>query len=1231
MASQFETFVNVEMPKRISTEDNPLEVTKGKIPVSSGIGLQVEFKDAAEIVLKGKSAYDIAVDDGFVGTEEEWLESLAGKSAYEQWIEAGNIGSVSQFLESLIGEEGKSAYEVWQEIPGNDGKPVADFIAAIKGTRGEDGLSAYDIALVLGFVGDEEAWLKSLEGKMGQGLNILANISADELQDIIDAGDAVPGDGYIVGSYLHAFNGETWVKSNSLQGPKGQGLNYLGEWNSGVALPMDSNFVAGDTYVWKNSLWTLVEEPTRKWVDIGVPGPTGRSAYQVWLDAGNAGSEATFLASLKGDRGLQGARGTDGTNGRDGTNGKDGKSAYQLWLDAGNSGSNAEFLASLKGKQGDRGEQGDPAVAFTIKGRFTEVSQLPAEGIPTEAYYVKRDLYVWIDTAFENFGSLNGASAYETWVDQPANAGKTELEFLASLKGKDGTNGTNGRDGVDGIDGTNGTNLQVKGRRANLAAIQLIAAPADQDAYTADDTGHLHIFVTPDWIDAGKFRGVDGTNGTNGTDGVDGTNGESAYETWKNLPGNTGKSPADFIASIKGETGDAGKDGTNGTNGKSAYASWVEQPENVGKSEAEFAATLKGKAAYDTWLSLPGNAGKPESEFIASIKGERGTDGTNGTNGTNGKSAYESWLAAGNVGAESVFLTSLIGKSAYQTWLAKPGNSEKTEEDFIASLKGEKGDTGRHVKILGAVDTGTELPVDATEQDAYGVRDTNRLWMYIDGSWVDLGQFKGERGAQGVIGTSLNIMGEVDTDAELPDPSTLKQGDAWYSKESKKLYSVNEVGLYNTGITIVGEQGEQGKDGVQGPVGPAIAIQGMYPTAQALLAADPPQTAGHGYLVGSDLFLPSAPTITPKWFNAGPVRGPKGDQGDQGKIGNRGIAGPTGERGSLWLTLPAGVIEPTDDYGREGDWGVSETFDTFYKAPGTGWVAIGRLVAGDVNSPSSGLGKVVRHGKDWVRLPVDEVPSLVPGEVYARQLIAGNLKGEGEWVKITFPENFPEPQANGKVFGRTRAVGQTNGVWAEIVIPEGIKDLTSRDNKQYVRSFETADSAPKWKEVTIPAAGIEEAPVVPGTLYLRSGENKNWTLYTAGIAAPADNKRYMRTKDAWVAFNTYDVANVASPITSSTSWDASALQSVEITNTSGTTKAVSITNPPAAGRTMVLVAVIRGNSGVVTFTVGGQAVRWNGGTEPVFSPGFNIVTLFVIGGSTPVVLGGLGMQNDTLT
>lgn len=50
---------------------------------------------------KDRDAYEVALENGFVGTEEEWLASLKGKSAYELWLDNGNSGTVEDFLNSL--------------------------------------------------------------------------------------------------------------------------------------------------------------------------------------------------------------------------------------------------------------------------------------------------------------------------------------------------------------------------------------------------------------------------------------------------------------------------------------------------------------------------------------------------------------------------------------------------------------------------------------------------------------------------------------------------------------------------------------------------------------------------------------------------------------------------------------------------------------------------------------------------------------------------------------------------------------------------------------------------------------------------------------------------------------------------------------------------------------------------------------------------------------------------
>jgi hypothetical protein len=52
--------------------------------------------------INGKSAYEVAVDNGFVGTEEQWLDSLIGNSAYEEWVANGGVGTFQDFLDEIV-------------------------------------------------------------------------------------------------------------------------------------------------------------------------------------------------------------------------------------------------------------------------------------------------------------------------------------------------------------------------------------------------------------------------------------------------------------------------------------------------------------------------------------------------------------------------------------------------------------------------------------------------------------------------------------------------------------------------------------------------------------------------------------------------------------------------------------------------------------------------------------------------------------------------------------------------------------------------------------------------------------------------------------------------------------------------------------------------------------------------------------------------------------------------
>ena len=109
----FEEFVNMEMPKRVFSDDDVTSLESGMVPVAAGVGLKVEFKRPSDVPGLGggggQSAYELAVAEGFVGTEEEWLESLVGPvgmSVYDHAVEEGYEGTLGEWLKSLVGPMG---------------------------------------------------------------------------------------------------------------------------------------------------------------------------------------------------------------------------------------------------------------------------------------------------------------------------------------------------------------------------------------------------------------------------------------------------------------------------------------------------------------------------------------------------------------------------------------------------------------------------------------------------------------------------------------------------------------------------------------------------------------------------------------------------------------------------------------------------------------------------------------------------------------------------------------------------------------------------------------------------------------------------------------------------------------------------------------------------------------------------------------------------------------------
>jgi hypothetical protein len=112
-------------------------------------------------------------------------------------------------------------------------------------------------------------------------------------------------------------------------GKDGTGIQLKGSADSVDKLPPTGN-TAGDTYlvkghlyIWKSNAWTDGGELR------GPKGDDGKSAYQIWLDAGHRGSESDYLASLKGETGPAGKKGDTGNTGPTGPQGERGNQIFK--------------------------------------------------------------------------------------------------------------------------------------------------------------------------------------------------------------------------------------------------------------------------------------------------------------------------------------------------------------------------------------------------------------------------------------------------------------------------------------------------------------------------------------------------------------------------------------------------------------------------------------------------------------------------------------------------------------------------------------------------------------------------------------------------------------------------------------------------------------------------------------------------------------------------------------
>ena len=372
-----------------------------------------------EIPESGKSAYQVAVDNGFVGTETEWLASLKGDTGAPLNMK-GSLASTAQLPPT--GNVAGDAYIVGEDMYAWDGKVWKK----VNG-QGPQGKSAYEVWLAAGNTGTIYDYLADIKGAKGD-----------------------PGP--------QGAKGEPGVNAN--------GFDYQGSvTNIGDLPPPSPNNVS---QAWSINTYLYVSNGT-SWINMGpIVGPQG-------------------IQGIQGEPGEDGADGKDGTNGTDGA---DGKSAYQIWLDEGNFGTEDDFIEAITGPQGVQGIQGPQGPIGTqgpvgegldIVDELEDPSELPATGRVGQAYLIDNELWVWLTdaTTYTNVGQLTGTSitakgsipdagdlpVYADYGDAYLTADSGNLYIytldyttstadwvdMGSLKGPKGDKGENGQDGVSGI------------------------------------------------------------------------------------------------------------------------------------------------------------------------------------------------------------------------------------------------------------------------------------------------------------------------------------------------------------------------------------------------------------------------------------------------------------------------------------------------------------------------------------------------------------------------------------------------------------------------------------------------------------------------------------------------------------------------------------------------------------------------------------------------------------
>nr|DAD62168.1 MAG TPA: collagen triple helix repeat protein [Caudoviricetes sp.] len=416
--------------------------------------------------IRGLSAYEIAKQEGFTGTVDEWLASLKGAKG-----DKGDTFKLSDLspeeLNSIKGPRGETGYTGPQGPRGEAGPkgdrgdigPKGDI--GLTGPKGEQGIQG-----VQGPRGEQGP--RGIQGKDGKSFTLSHTYSTVEKMNA-DA-DNINEDEFVAITDGHIFmkdNG-VLVEVLNIRGPQGlqgeQGIR--GEVGPiGATGPKGEQGPKGDPLKFTDLTEEQINALKGPKGDIGPEGPQGPRGLQ----------------GPEGPRGIQGERGPAGPQGIPGLTGPEGKKG-----DKGETGpigrafTYADFtpeqLKGLIGPKGDRGEKGERGEGFDIYKTYPSVSDmnLEADLIPLNKLVMissrvndedNAKVYLKEASGLKFFIDLSGAQGIQGPVGPKGDKGDAfkytdftaaQLQGLKGPKGDTGLRGPQGPQGEQGLTGPTG-------------------------------------------------------------------------------------------------------------------------------------------------------------------------------------------------------------------------------------------------------------------------------------------------------------------------------------------------------------------------------------------------------------------------------------------------------------------------------------------------------------------------------------------------------------------------------------------------------------------------------------------------------------------------------------------------------------------------------------------------------------------------------------------------------